>query len=218
MGIKERKEREKNAKRKLFIEVARELFFEKGYHGTSIQEIMEKAEFSKRTMYLYFSNKDELFLTIAEEGLIILRDMLYQSLEVNSDNLEMTMHNVAKAYINFYKQHREYFRINFFEVTKSMLSNTTVEQRERLRNLERECLNVPVKVIERAEKEGIIPSVDSWEVAGMIWGACTGILLLEDCGYQQALEGNSIEEMIMTLFDLLLKGGQYLKMEEDNIG
>jgi AcrR family transcriptional regulator len=208
MGVKERKVREKNTKRKLFIDVARELFFKNGYHNTSVQEIMEKAEFSKRTMYLYFSNKDELFLTIAEEGLIILRDMLYKSFKEHTETIEELIFNVAKTYINFYKQHREYFRINFFEVTKDMLKNTTNEQRKRLRKLERECLMVPVKIIERAVKEGLIPQVNIWEVACITWGACTGIILLSESGYEQALKGNSIEGMIMTMLNLVLRKKQ----------
>ncbi len=57
-----RKERDKYRKKKEIISVAYRLFMKKGYDHVSLDEIAEKAEFTKRTVYNYFSSKPDLFL------------------------------------------------------------------------------------------------------------------------------------------------------------
>jgi len=50
--------------RNKIIQSAIELFGEKGYHATSIQEISEKAEVSKGAVFHYFPNKGDLLFVI----------------------------------------------------------------------------------------------------------------------------------------------------------
>ena len=40
------------------------MFFEKGYFGSTIDEIARRAGISKGTVYLYFKNKDELYVSL----------------------------------------------------------------------------------------------------------------------------------------------------------
>lgn len=51
-------------RKKHVMKKAHELFCEKGFQATSIQEILEKSEISKGTFYNYFSSKNELLITI----------------------------------------------------------------------------------------------------------------------------------------------------------
>lgn len=53
-----------NEKRKMIIDVAVKLFAAKGYHATSIQEIVEKCEIAKGSFYNYFKSKEELLISI----------------------------------------------------------------------------------------------------------------------------------------------------------
>jgi len=67
MGVSERKEREKNARRKMIMDCARELILSYGVDGVSMSEIAKRTELSKATLYLYFPSKDDLFNEICEE-------------------------------------------------------------------------------------------------------------------------------------------------------
>lgn len=51
-------------KRTTIIKTAIQLFAEKGFHSTSIQEIADAAGIAKGSMYLYFKSKDDLLLSI----------------------------------------------------------------------------------------------------------------------------------------------------------
>jgi len=68
MGISERREREKNQRRKAILNCARELVLSQGVEHVSMENIAEKAELSKATVYLYYSSKEELFNEICEEA------------------------------------------------------------------------------------------------------------------------------------------------------
>ncbi|GGE69584.1 TetR/AcrR family transcriptional regulator [Priestia taiwanensis] len=53
-------------RKQLILEKALEVFSEKGYCSTSIDDIGKKANISKGLIYTYFKSKEELFLEIAE--------------------------------------------------------------------------------------------------------------------------------------------------------
>ena len=54
------------SKKDLILKAAMNLFTEKGYRDTSIQEIAESCGISKGAFYLYFRSKDELLLAIMQ--------------------------------------------------------------------------------------------------------------------------------------------------------
>ncbi len=64
-----RKERERLAKRQEILRAARRVFAERGLHAATLDEIAEKAEFAKGTLYCYFKSKDDLFLSMLEDEL-----------------------------------------------------------------------------------------------------------------------------------------------------
>lgn len=61
MGIAERRQREKELRREAIIKAATEIFKKKGLTASTMEEIASRAELSKATLYLYFTNKEELF-------------------------------------------------------------------------------------------------------------------------------------------------------------
>jgi len=64
-----RREREKAAHRQEILDAAIKVFAEKGFHEATLDEVAQEAEFSKGTLYLYFSNKEDLLSTIVSDSL-----------------------------------------------------------------------------------------------------------------------------------------------------
>ena len=63
-----RRERERLARRRAMLGAALAVFGEKGFEGATVDEIAERAEFGKGTLYNYFQGgKDELYLTLFED-------------------------------------------------------------------------------------------------------------------------------------------------------
>ncbi|MEO4052016.1 TetR/AcrR family transcriptional regulator [Solibacillus sp. CAU 1738] len=57
-----------NNRKRQVIESSLQLFTEKGFQNTSIQDILERANISKGTFYNYFSSKNECFMAILEQS------------------------------------------------------------------------------------------------------------------------------------------------------
>lgn len=62
--------------RQIILEGAFELFFEKGYEETTIQDIIDKANVARGSFYYHFRGKDELLNSVSE-----LLDDHYQEIE-----------------------------------------------------------------------------------------------------------------------------------------
>ena len=48
------------------LKTARQLFFDDGYHPTSLEKVADAAGYSKGAVYSNFRNKDELCLTVLD--------------------------------------------------------------------------------------------------------------------------------------------------------
>jgi len=68
MGIAERREREKAARRRGILSCAKELIVLQGVERVSMEDIAHRAELSKATLYLYFPSKEAIFNEICEES------------------------------------------------------------------------------------------------------------------------------------------------------
>ncbi len=181
---------------------ARELFLEKGYTGTTMELVSRRAGFSKRTVYLYFKNKDDLLLEVASEGLDRLRVSL-EDVDVDSLAYEDAIQTIMERYIRFASDDPQYFRFIFQEATQAMITNASEALRERMANLERACLRVPARLVERGIAEGIVPPVDPQDAAIVFWGTVTGIFLLSVGGSQTVLPDNRlgiIRQALMVLY------------------
>lgn len=62
--------RRKEARPGELTAAALELFVERGYAATRLDDVAAKAGVSKGTLYLYFSSKEELFKAVVREGIV----------------------------------------------------------------------------------------------------------------------------------------------------
>lgn len=62
--------------RERILEVARELFTEQGYDGTSLREIADRLGFTKAALYYHFQGKDQIMLALLEPAQILVGDLL----------------------------------------------------------------------------------------------------------------------------------------------
>lgn len=67
---KPRWERRKDARPQELLAAALDLFVERGYAGTRLDDVASLAGVSKGTLYLYFENKEELFKAVVRENIV----------------------------------------------------------------------------------------------------------------------------------------------------
>ncbi len=68
--IEPRWERRKDARPGELAAAALELFVEKGFSATRLDDVAKRAGVSKGTLYLYFDSKEDLFKAVVREGIV----------------------------------------------------------------------------------------------------------------------------------------------------
>ncbi|HET7328441.1 MAG TPA: TetR/AcrR family transcriptional regulator [Nocardioidaceae bacterium] len=68
------------ARREQLIDIARRLFAERGFEGTSIEEIAHRAEVSKPVVYEHFGGKEGLYAVVVDREVRQLLDLMREAL------------------------------------------------------------------------------------------------------------------------------------------
>jgi len=67
------------------LSAAEQLFSEKGFNNTSIDYISKTSGYSRRTIYAYFNNKDDISCHVVLSGLQFLKDRLIDAIKSDPD-------------------------------------------------------------------------------------------------------------------------------------
>jgi len=89
------KDMEPNARQRL-LDTATELFAEKGYAGTSVREIVDRAGVSKPVLYYYFKSKEGLFYALLEWAANVQQEII--------NEIFSTSGTVLDRFIYFYRR------------------------------------------------------------------------------------------------------------------
>ncbi len=112
MGIKERRQREKEQLRQQILLAARELFVNEGYENVSMRRIADKIEYSPTTIYLYFKDKADLLDSVCQETLLHLLNTLEKLRRDTVDPVE-TLRKSGKVYVEFGLKYPQDYKLTF---------------------------------------------------------------------------------------------------------
>ena len=87
MGRENKKEGVAMLHREAILAAAEKLFTEKGFAETTISDISAASDYSRRTIYAYYLNKDDILHHIIGKGLTSLRDDIKNALDESEDFL-----------------------------------------------------------------------------------------------------------------------------------
>ncbi len=179
----EKKKKDPLQRKKRITEAAKSLFITKGYKQTTIDQIARNAGYSKRTVYLDYQNKDDLFISVAADGLEILYNKLKK---IPSGKLSISeyIEKYSETIARFAFEHNEYFKMFSAEATPEMMENCSISTRSRAAKIEIDGFSLLAAEIDRAIAEGIVQMTDPWEMAGIFIGSVVGIILLSMGGSQ----------------------------------
>lgn len=179
MGISERKQREREQRRKLLIDTAEKVFFERGYEVTTMEQIAREAEFSKRTLYLYFRDKEELILAIAARGLEILEDLLNQSNK--GDHGWDWISQILRTYTHFAMSYPDYYRATMVFESNSFFYGQAPEAMgpygQKCWQINKRCTELCHTAIAQGLDDGSIhASLTPEQLTLLVWSQLTGVL------------------------------------------
>lgn len=173
MGLKERRQRERDARREMILGAARELLHEKGLNGASMNQIARRAELGVATLYSYFTNKEHLFVTLQAEGFALLQKKLIKAVKGISDPAEK-LRVVAQTYLNFSLKNRNYYYIiNYFASTPEILFQPDLKVE--VDAMAAQPMKLPQEIIEEGVTAGIFKETNTRHAGIMFSGLLQGL-------------------------------------------
>jgi AcrR family transcriptional regulator len=176
MGIPERKEREKEARKEEILDAAEKVFFEKGLLMATMDEIAGLAELGKSTLYLYYKSKEDLYLAVMMRGSERLYELFSASTSTGEPTLKL-IKNLGDAYYEFFKAHRNYFRMYYFFENEEMHKQVSEEMKGKCYQNDRRIWDIVVGLIRKAVEEGLFRSdINPEQTAVILWSNSNGLM------------------------------------------
>ena len=99
-------------RREQLLEAASEMFVDRGYHATGMDEIAERAGVSKPVLYQHFSSKLDLYLAVLQQHVDILVAGVRQALRTTTDNRQR-LRAAVQAFFDFIEHDSQGYRLIF---------------------------------------------------------------------------------------------------------
>ncbi len=175
------------------LEAAFEVFTEKGFHMTTVDEIAERAGVGKGTLYRYFSNKEGLFNELVRLRLAELEENTQTILNGEDDALTMIT-KYLRIYFEFFDHNQRLYRLIVQE-------GLDVGGRMEDLYVKKVLRRVPVlkRKIYEASQNGVLKDIDFQTVFFGTMGFVHGVIqkwLAHDCSYSLVEELPAVVEVL----------------------
>jgi AcrR family transcriptional regulator len=148
-------------RRQEIMQAALACFARKGYHKTTMDDIVAESGLSKGTLYWYFKNKDDLFLSLVKSYFLNMGQDTEDVLEQHT-TASHKLRAITQQTVQFFLETKEFFNV-FFEFwmqsalneeLNQLFSNILIQYREAL-----------ATVITEGIEAGEFKTVDAYQLA-----------------------------------------------------
>lgn len=207
MGTEARKEREKELRRNQIIDAAEKVIFAKGLENSTMTAIGREAELSKGTLYLYFKNKNDLYMAICERGSNMLNERFHKVFSEDHTGLEL-IRLMGETYLDFVRLNPDYFTTFMnYEAHQNPEELENSEPAQTCQQNAQEAMNLMVRALQIGMHDGTVnDSYDPKELAIIIWASTRGITTMyhmQQSGHYFKMLGN-MEIASQSLFESYL--------------
>ncbi|MDY6855751.1 MAG: TetR/AcrR family transcriptional regulator [Thermodesulfobacteriota bacterium] len=203
MGIPERKERERRKRKKDILEAAKNVFSNKGYMNATIEEIAQEAELSTGTIYLYFSGKEELYVSLILESYDILISEVNKVLGEDIDKGEILV-KIARTYYRFCKNYPDHYRVLNFIVNEHFNLKLASELIEKIGEKTDMIFKMVSGVIKTGIQEGIFKPVNALDITSLFWSNLHGIIQVQTTIDYLKSKKTDVETLITKNIELIV--------------
>lgn len=176
----ERKTRERQQRREYILDQAQELIFSQGFENITIEEIARQSGYTKRSVYLYFKDREEIFYSLVLRG----QTLLHQRLKEAAREAERTGRTISSFGWEFYRFTQEYPK--FFELIMQYEAkgHTYTQGHTEEESSRAECQNISVEqgqiltgALDRDLREGRIRStLPARGLMLLLWSQTFGVM------------------------------------------
>jgi AcrR family transcriptional regulator len=211
MGVKERRERERDQVRGKIMDAARDLFVREGYEAVSMRKIADAIEYSPTAIYVHFADKQALMRELCAHDFPSLAHV-FNDLAGVADPIER-IRRTGHTYIRFAVTHPNHYRFMF------MTPHASLHPPEELKRMHDEDPHKDnpnensylflVRACEQAIAQGRMRAelTDAQLVAQTFWAAVHGVASIEVTFKNDPwLNLADIDSRAATMVDGILRG------------
>ena len=150
-------------RRQQILDESARLFAERGYHPTSVAEIVESLGVGKGVFYWYFESKEDLFLEILASSSQDLRRLQQAAIGEEPDPLRRIEVGI-RASLQWFRDNRHLFNLSQFAATEERFAAV-------LRQNDAVAIDDITRHLKEAMADGSIPDQDPTMLAHALVGA-----------------------------------------------
>jgi AcrR family transcriptional regulator len=150
----DRKERDRQLREADILRAAEHIFATKGHYKATISDIAKEAQYAVGTIYLYFKNKQRLYLILIEKKVQDLISTVKEKVnQVNEAREKIRV--LVEQQLSYFEENEDFFRIYFSErgglrwTIKDKISRSAVDEFLKY-------LDYIAELIKLAQREGAI--------------------------------------------------------------
>ncbi len=174
MGMKERRQRERQARLDAVLGAARALVRERGFAGATTRSIAERCELSEATLFHYFKSKDEIFTSLLFEGIDFMSRGLDEILASDTPRREL-LARLWSFFGEVRREHPEYVQVFGYLANPQATAAVSDEVKALVVRRTGDNLRRLASVFEE-----LSPASDGRLAADLFWAAFVGLMVLRD--------------------------------------
>jgi AcrR family transcriptional regulator len=167
MGIKERREREKQITRQAILTAAMKIARTEGWSALTIRKVGELIEYSPPMVYEYFGSKEEILLELIQNGFAQLNAGMQQA--ISSGDGDARLHQLADAYWQFAVDNPELYQL------MHGTSGATFDKEIMAKSIMQVCDTAHNAIIEWAGQNGV-ELEDTFGATEIMWSLLHGLV------------------------------------------
>jgi len=174
-----RRSRERGQRRADILRAAEQVFYRRGFAQTTMDQVAEAAELSKGTLYLYFRNKDDLWVALSSKVVDELLTRFAALAEVPASGIDrvaamLTAHGEVVA------ANPEHFRTMVVWMVSSYRADTSTPEFVAHRAKINRIVEAMVGAVELGQRDGSIRrDIDPEQTATHLWAGSLGALQIQ---------------------------------------
>ena len=209
MARKKREVKDRETREREIQAAAKEVFYRTGYQAASIEAIAKKANIAKGTIYLYYQNKGDLYVSLMIQGtqrindnLTVLEDRLIRNAMTSGREIIMEL---LECFHQVYRADPDNVRIVAMFQLGDIFKEIPEDTVEKLNAIARKNNMAIRRILSIGKMQGLLkPETNELMLPDILWALFTGVLGVEE-SRKRVTQKDHIHDTLVQAYDLLTR-------------
>ncbi|HTM19030.1 MAG TPA: helix-turn-helix domain-containing protein [Kofleriaceae bacterium] len=177
--VARRRDRERGQRRDSILRAAERVFADRGFAQTTMDQVAEAAELSKGTLYLYFKNKDDLFIGLSNCMIEQFLERFEAVLAEGGTGIDM-VERMLRAYGELVAGNPDHFRTTVVWMVSGQEEDHSTPEFKAHRAKVSRLVGAMVEAMKRGQRDGSIRrDISVEQTAFQVWSGALGCMQIQ---------------------------------------